>query len=131
AEPRNPVGRGHKSDELPLVEYIDQQIKRPSDQATPAGFGPISPDWEPRKTMMGTFGAAYVEQYWPGFPGDFDPRYYNAAPPDQQVAGYLRGDEAIELENLHPVRSRFVTHLPGYRVVCIREGVDGRCELVP
>jgi uncharacterized protein YjbI with pentapeptide repeats len=131
SDPRNPVGRGHKSDELPLVEYVDQQVKRPTDQASPAGFGPIAAEWEPRKSMVGTFGADYVQKSWPGFPADFNPNYYNAAPPDQQVAGYLRGDEEIELENLHPTHGQFLTQLPGFRVICVREDIDGRHELVP
>jgi uncharacterized protein YjbI with pentapeptide repeats len=128
---QNPVGRGHKSDELPLIEYPDQRMRRPGDKLAPAGFGPISADWEPRKKMVGTFGSDYLEKYWPGFPGDFDARYFNAAPADQQVPGHLRGDEEIVLENLHPVHPIFATRLPGWRVVCTREDEDGRYEIVP
>ncbi len=127
----NPVGRGHESDRLPLIEYPDQRMQRPSDTPAPAGFGPIAPDWEPRKSMLGTFRADYAEKHWPGFPPDFNPRYFNAAPVDQQVDGYLRGDETIELQNMHPKHSSFTTRLPGWQVVCVREEMDGTVSLVP
>jgi uncharacterized protein YjbI with pentapeptide repeats len=129
--PQNPLGRGHKSDELPLIEYPDRLVQRPGDKPTPAGFGPIAADWEPRKSMVGTFGPDYREKYWPGFPPNFDARYFNAAPTDQQVEGFLRGDEEIVLENLHPTHPIYSTRLPGWRVVCTREDEDGRCECVP
>lgn len=129
--PKNPVGRGHESDHLPLVEYPDQRMQRPGDTPAPASFGPISPDWESRKSLLGTFRADYAEKYWPGFPPDFHPRYYNAAPDDQQVDGFLRGDEAIELHNLHPQHPVFQTRLPGWGIVCVREEIDGARSLVP
>jgi uncharacterized protein YjbI with pentapeptide repeats len=129
--PRNPVGRGHKTNVLPMIEYNDQRMQQPGDRPAPAGLGPIAADWEPRKSMVGTFGPDYLEKHWPGFPGNFDPSYFNAAPADQQVAGYLRGDEEIVLENLHRQHATFATQLPGWQVVCTREHQAGQCELIP
>ncbi|HHH29680.1 MAG TPA: DUF2169 domain-containing protein, partial [Polyangiaceae bacterium] len=47
---------------------------------------------------------------------DMDGTYFNAAPPDQQLDGYLRGDEEIVLTNMHPTAKRLTTTLPGKRV---------------
>ena len=35
-----------------------------------------------------------------------------------QVEGYLRGDEKLYLENLHPEHSKYNSQLPGLRVRC-------------
>jgi hypothetical protein len=43
-----------------------------------------------------------MEHKFPLLPDDFDPRFYQAAPGDQQVPGYLSGGEEVELENLTP-----------------------------
>ncbi|PWG63255.1 DUF2169 family type VI secretion system accessory protein [Spiribacter halobius] len=130
-DPRNPVGKGRNGDELPNIEYLDQLIQGRGDRPDPAGFGPLSPNWEPRRGMVGSYGGDYLERRWPGFPDDFDWSYFNAAPRDQQVDGYLRGDEAVSLEGLHPDHGLIRTQLPGIRVVCIREDHDGRVERLP
>lgn len=130
-ERRNPVGKGRDGKTLPNIEYLDRLIHNPADRPPPAGFGPISPNWEPRRSMMGTYGGNYLEKYWPGFPPDFDWSYFNAAPRDQQSNGYLRGDEAIALEGMHPEQPLIRTQLPGLRIVAIREDHDGSIARVP
>jgi len=127
----NPVGRGHKTNDLPFVEYPDQRLRKLGDQPPPAGFAPLAADWEPRKSMLGTYGPDYVEKNWPGFPDDFNPAYFNAAPVDQQIDGYWRGDEDIVLDNLHPQHAMFHTKLPGWRIVCLRVNEQGDAELIP
>jgi uncharacterized protein YjbI with pentapeptide repeats len=47
---------------------------------------------------------------------DFDGSFHNAARPDQQIEGYLRGDEELTLENLHPSAALFSARLPGLRI---------------
>jgi uncharacterized protein YjbI with pentapeptide repeats len=128
---QNPIGKGIKGDALPNIEYPGQQMKSPYDKPRPAGFGPIAADWEPRKRKIGSYRRDYLTEHWPGFPADFDWSYFNAAPDDQQVEGYLRGDEEIVLENLHSERSLYTTRLPGSRMVCVRKDHGGACSLVP
>jgi hypothetical protein len=67
---------------------------------------------------MGTYTYAYRATRWPWFPEDFDWSYYNAAPEAMQYDGYLRGDEALYCENLHPDHSEYPCQLPGVRVRC-------------
>lgn len=130
-ERRNPVGKGRDGQSLPNIEYMDQLIHSPADRPPPAGFGPLSPNWEPRRRMTGTYGGDYVDKYWPGFPPDFDWGYFNAAPRDQQLDGYLRGDEEVALEGMHPEQSVLRTRLPGLRIIAIREDHDGTVTRLP
>lgn len=123
----NPVGRGHEAITLedgrpawplPNIEYPEQRIASPSDRPAPAGFGPIPQGWEPRTSMVGTYGDEWLRTRWPWFPEDLDWGFFNAAPSILQPDGFLQGDEEVYLENLHPEESDFRTRLPGLRVRC-------------
>jgi uncharacterized protein YjbI with pentapeptide repeats len=107
----NPIGAS--GDVLPNFELNTKGSSR--DTLIPAGFSPISAAWLPRAGLLGTYDNAYVKNRWPWFPVDFDWGYFNAAPRDQQVEGYLRGDEILEFENLHPDLPLYATRLPGVR----------------
>ncbi|HEU4419558.1 MAG TPA: DUF2169 domain-containing protein, partial [Planctomycetota bacterium] len=96
----NTVGVGRDGDVLPNIELRGKLLQSPADRLPPAGFGPIRADWEPRRSQTGTYRGDYVQKHWPWFPPDFDYSYFNAAPRDQQVEGFLRGDEAMQFENL-------------------------------
>jgi uncharacterized protein YjbI with pentapeptide repeats len=74
------------------------------------------------------YGNDYVERRWPWFPEDFDWTYFNAAPAALQIEGYLRGDEPVVLENLHPEHQRYGSRLPGLRVRCFVTRVGERGE---
>jgi uncharacterized protein YjbI with pentapeptide repeats len=115
---KNPLGRGRKSDAAPLVEDPKHPVRGPADDADPAGFGPLSPAWPQRADLNGTYKGEWSKTRWPWFPEDFDWGFFNAAPRDQQVEGYLTGDEALEFENLHPEIPVFRTRLPGIRPRC-------------
>jgi hypothetical protein len=88
-EARNPVGRGLVgADEgdiagrpLPNIEDPEQLIARPADRPAPAGLAPIPPAWQPRRGWAGTYDAAWQARRAPYLPLDFDPRFFNVAPP--------------------------------------------------
>jgi hypothetical protein len=108
-EPRNPIGRGFAlaeehlmGERLPNIEYPDQLISSWKQRPLPAGFGPISGCWQPRLKLAGTYDKKWEEEKQPLLPDDFDERYYQCAPADQQAAGWLRGGELVELCNLTP-----------------------------
>ena len=127
---KNPVGRGHiqhlkkngKHDAqawaLPAIEDTRELITSPHSKIAPPGFGPIDRMWQPRVRMAGTLDKAWLETRWPKPPTDFQWEYYNAAPKDMQVDGYLRGNEELLFENLHPEISRYRSQLPGLRARC-------------
>lgn len=113
----NPSGRGHTSTSLPQVEAIDAPVTSRGNHNVAASFGPISPFWSARSKKVGTrYGKDWQETRAPFVSEDFDWTFHHAAPADQQVSGYLRGDETLTLENLHPDASQLAVKLPSVRV---------------
>ena len=108
-EPRNPVGRGYfrsASEALyqPVANVEDPRslIGSASDRPTPMGFGPIARSWQPRRGFGGTYDQRWVEELAPGWPPDFDARFFQAAPLDQQVPGHLQGGERVFIRGASP-----------------------------
>jgi hypothetical protein len=104
----NPVGRGFfrriKESRLqeqppPNIEPIKRTLKRPSDRFPALAFGAIGRNWTPRSHYGGTYDKVWREERRPLLPEDFDERYYQCAPEDQQT-DYLRGGEEVILYNL-------------------------------
>lgn len=104
-EPRNPVGRGFIGERerdyegrlLPNIEDPAQLIHRPTDRPSPACFAPIAPAWSPRREYAGTYDEAWQKNRAPYLPRDFDPRFFQVAPPGLTAPGHLRGGEPVEL----------------------------------
>jgi len=108
-ERRNPVGTGFATKAEHLAGHLVPNVEDPhdliggwKDRPQPAGFGPIARDWSPRVELAGTYDQKWVDERLPLLPLDFDDRFYQSAPKDQQATGYLRGGEAVELMNLTP-----------------------------
>jgi hypothetical protein len=108
-ERRNPIGTGFAvtsehlvGQRLPNIEDPQALISLWKKRHRPAGFGPIARDWSPRVELAGTYDEIWEKERLPLLPVDFDQRFYQCAPEDQQVPGYLRGGEAVELYNLSP-----------------------------
>jgi hypothetical protein len=108
-EPLNPIGTGFATREkhlegqaAPNIEDPNQLISSWKDRPPPAGFGAISSYWLPRRRYAGTYDARWQRERFPLWAEDFDDRFFQCAPPDQQVPGFLRGGETVELENLSP-----------------------------
>ncbi|MBI5924538.1 MAG: DUF2169 domain-containing protein [Aquabacterium sp.] len=90
----NPVGRGwHKhlknawvdGTPLPNTEEVGQPVKFPSDTLRPMALGPLGRGWPQRARYAGTYDQAWLDHDFPFLPKDFDERYYQAAPEDQQM----------------------------------------------
>lgn len=104
---RNPIGTGFatrashlKGQLLPNVEDLACLISDWEDRPSPGGFGAIASYWTPRLAWGGTYDDEWKKRKFPLLPDDFDDRFYQSAQPDQQVGGYLRGGEQVELKNL-------------------------------
>lgn len=108
-EPRNPVGTGFRRARgtfeegigLPNIEDPKRRIKSYGDAADPVGFGFISPDWQPRAALAGTYDAAWLSRRMPSLPHDFDSRFFNAASAGL-VTNKLTGDESVVAQNVTP-----------------------------
>ncbi|MGX1096050.1 DUF2169 domain-containing protein [Amorphus sp. MBR-141] len=120
----NPVGRGaggrqlyeagHKAS-LPNLEDPARPILDIDDAPPPAWFGPYPPDAPWRKKYLGTYNRAYMKTHFPGYPADFDTRYFLTAPADQQLDGYFRGDEPIRVSGMSSSHPKVKSRLPGIR----------------
>jgi hypothetical protein len=101
-EPRNPVGTGYRRAggfqediRLPNIEDPRAPIEAFGDRPPPAGFGFVSPHWQPRAQLAGTFDEAWQQSRAPLLPKDFERAHLNAASPGLVAEGYLRGDETV------------------------------------
>ena len=86
----------------PIVEDPQRPTGRRKAKREPWGCGPVPATWASRRVHAGTYDDAWQRSRAPFLPADFDPRFFQIAPPDQQVPGYLRGGEAFELVNCTP-----------------------------
>jgi hypothetical protein len=98
---RNPVGTGFAKRRSHL---IGQKVPNlcPKSGSHPAGFGVIAGHWTPRVKLAGTCDEKWQESRAPLLPEDFDDRFYQCAPRDQQTAQFLKGGEEVQLNNLTP-----------------------------
>ena len=119
----NPVGMGYhkhlKSEwvdgaPMPRTEQFNTPITFPNQSYLPQSFGPLGRGWQPRSGYGGTYDQHWLDEVFPFLPPDFNERYYQAAPQDQQI-DYLRGGEEIILINLTP-SGRVQFNLPAMEV---------------
>lgn len=93
----------------PRIEYVDKpftarvfwRAARGKPFHAPAGMGAVGRTWLPRRQLIGkaAAGVRYDEADFPSLPSDFDHRYWNCAPLDQQCE-HLVGGETVTLVNL-------------------------------
>ena len=130
---KNPVGKGfhrHLSPELvndtalPNTEAKNQAISSPLGNYRPMSFGVIGRGWPERAKYAGTYDQQWVDHRFPFLPADFDDRYYQAAPEDQQC-DHLKGGEQVHLMNLTPnARVAFTIPTIDLPVVFFRRGTE-------
>lgn len=91
----NPVGRGwHKQLKnewvdgapMPNTEEAGQAVSFPSGSYRPMALGPLAKGWPQRARYGGTYDQKWLDDVCPFLPADFNDRYYQAAPEDQQIA---------------------------------------------
>jgi hypothetical protein len=108
-EARNPVGVGMRPSKsfeeglrLPNLEDLEKPLRRLGEVVPPAGFGFVSPHWQPRAALAGTFDEKWQKERAPLLPRNFDRAHLNAAAPGLTARGYLRGDEAVVVTGMSP-----------------------------
>jgi hypothetical protein len=134
SEMRNLVGRGfHLNDAsksivgklLPNIERADHPMSNWSDKPEPIGFGPLGRGWQPRIRFAGTYDQRWMDERLPFLPQDFDNRYFQSAPQDQQLDELAEG-AAFGCANMND-SGRFVARMPAFAVP-VRFIFDGRTE---
>jgi hypothetical protein len=106
-ESRNPVGTGFRLSfeeglRLPNIEDPRALLRSFGDRPPPAGVGFVSPHWQPRAGLAGTYDAKWQAERAPLLPADFDRRHLNAASAGLVAPGYLRGGEQVIAEGVVP-----------------------------
>jgi len=122
AHAANPVGKGFIAPGTKPKDVVGQPLPEITEPRatiaswkvpqTPVTFGFISKSWQPRVAQLGTYDEKWKAQRAPHAPEDFQLGFYNATARDQQIDGFLRGDENVSLRHVGP---QPVTHfkLPG------------------
>jgi hypothetical protein len=139
-EMRNPVGRGffdaslalQAEAALPNFEDPERLWSGWGDTPPPAGFGFISPDWEPRRSLAGTYDEAWKRTRAPLLARDFDRRYFQSASPGLTTQGHLRGNEEVVVVGASP-EPRVAFQLParGMLALLLETRGPGRGPRVP
>ena len=110
----NPTGTGYRKGltsgpidgtPVPNTEERKKPVKSPLGHYEPMSFGPVARGWQPRAKHAGTYDDDWLENIFPFLPADFDNRYFQCAPEDQQT-DYLQGEEDVTLINLTPDGNR-------------------------
>jgi hypothetical protein len=117
--PWNPVGTGFYPSAdaaringlaLPSTEELDRPATAPDGNYKPMAFGPVGRAWGQRIRWAGTYDQKWLDHQFPFLPEDFDVRYFQSAPEDQQI-DYPLGGEEVVLLNLD-ARGRSAFRLP-------------------
>lgn len=115
----NPVGLGFASATghgeitglaLPNTEDPRDPVVSPFGAYRPMALGPVGRGWPDRRRFAGTYDEAWTKEVFPFLPADFDERYYQMAPADQQT-DFPRPGTPVVLMNLTP-RGREEFRLP-------------------
>ncbi len=106
----NPIGVGYRKGlttgpidgtAMPNTEERKNPVKSPIGTYRPMSFGPVARGWKSRARYAGTYDDDWLANVFPFLPADFDDRYFQCAPADQQT-DFLLGGEDVSLINLTP-----------------------------
>ena len=123
----NPSGKGYMnsrqrwlgknlSANLPNINAAKNIPHRPLSESIVTGFGPVDIGCPRRAKKAGTYDRDWVTAHFPGYAPDLDWSLFNAAPEDQWIDGFWRGDEDFLLEGMSPTRKSLQGALPGVRM---------------
>jgi hypothetical protein len=119
----NPVGTGYVSStsdpeldgmSLPCLEPFDPKIKplaAPTGKYPAVALSAVARHWIPRRQFAGTYDDAWKRDVFPFLPEDFDERYNQCAPEDQQIP-FPQGGEMVTLMNMMRGRREVSFKLP-------------------
>jgi hypothetical protein len=107
----NPVGRGYHKQlksawvdgrPMPNTQEIGRPVAWPSETYNPMAFGPLGRHWSQRAAYAGTYDQRWLEEDYPFLPRDFDARYFQAAPIDQQIPLPIKAPLEVVLTHFTP-----------------------------
>ncbi|WP_248890976.1 DUF2169 family type VI secretion system accessory protein [Citrobacter freundii] len=104
---------------LPQVELLQDVVTSPDSRPAPGAFSVQPRNHPTRLQYAGTYDEYWLKEVSPFLPEDFDERYFQSAPPDQQTE-YIRGGEKIMLVNMHKERPVIEFQLPHFGQIPVR-----------
>jgi len=104
---------------VPNLEYPDDPVLSPEGKQRPAALGSVPGACEPRIRYVGTYGEAWRRDRSPLLPVDFDERFYQCAPEDQQIP-YPCGGEEVCLRYLCAHQAEVNFELPPLKGMKVR-----------
>ncbi len=135
-ESANPVGKrfdgamdAYGTVAIGNLQPLGHFVSKRSDTFAPTCYGPVALTWPGRTSRLGRLSRSILNGSWNAqpLPADFDPTFFLAAPPDQNVAE-IRANERLVLEKLHADHARLVTNLPGLKPRAIADRATGERE---
>lgn len=124
----NPFGRGYSSRtghavlhglHLPNLERKGRPVTRPDIPMSPVYLSPTPRNALSRLRYAGTYDRRWREQVCPFPPEDFDDRFFQSAPEDQQIP-FPQGGEEVTLINLMADRPEASFRLPRLDTLPVR-----------
>lgn len=103
---------------LPNIELPQLVMGTPADRPGPALLTPLDILHPDRQKKLGTYDERWRRERWPYYPEDMDWSYWNCAPPDQQLPGFLHGGETFECHRMHPAKAVVTGSVPRQRPRC-------------
>ncbi len=102
----------------PSLEAMNDPVRSPGGDHAPVAFSAIGRHWQPRAGFAGTYDDAWLRDVFPFLPADFDDRFNQCAPVDQQIDYPVGGEEVVLLNMMKDQpQVRFV--LPNLQTVPI------------
>ena len=105
--PINPRGIGQYDEQwvgkpMQQIDYQKSPVASPSENAYPAGFGPLPIEATSRFKPHGTYDERWHKEEFPAFPSDTPPEQFMLAPEDQRLdVPFLPGD-IVRCSGMHP-----------------------------
>ncbi|SEW44094.1 hypothetical protein SAMN04488515_3155 [Cognatiyoonia koreensis] len=119
----NPAGTGFVTEDVfksvesiaaPQIGLLAEfAAAEPTKPMSVVGTMPLAKTWLPRRSLAGTFDAAWERDRHPRMPSDYDLAFWNAAHPRLQIKPHLKGDEYINLTGISHKRETVTLRLPG------------------
>ena len=95
----------------------------------PVSFGILGRNWQPRIRFAGTYDDRWLNSAFPFLPEDFDDRYFQSAPADQQIP-FLQGGETVRCINMTP-GGKFAFTVPKVEVPIVFRFRDREVRVEP
>jgi hypothetical protein len=127
---RAPQGQGPGATPIGVMDGEHANIRDPSDPMRAAGFGALAAIWPARRRLLTAPQRKLLKQPVMELAADFDWRYFQAAPPDQQLDN-LAPDATIVISGFDADQSSLEAQLPEAEARGVIFGLDATNEKRP